>query len=172
MTSVSTRFLGQPRLTKPTFKVDLPGVGRDLLIRIACAACPLVKPLLGAYLRKVMPKLKIRNRTRGSILATEADVADTSKKRRVGLLKHESLPPGQGLWIAPCEAIHTFGMKFPLDVVFLDRNRKVLKVRENMPRGRVSVCLWAHSVLELPAGAIAGTETQQGDDLEFEEYND
>ena len=116
-----------------------------------------------------MAKLTIRNRTRGSILATEADVADTSRKRRVGLLKHTELPPGQGLWIAPCEAIHTFGMKFPIDVVFLDRKHKVLKIRENMPRGRVSASLWAHSVLELPAGAVAGTSTQPGDVLEFEE---
>lgn len=116
-----------------------------------------------------MPKLTIRNRTRDSVLATEADVADTSKKRRVGLLKHECLPPGHGLWIAPCEAVHTFGMKFPIDVVFLDRKRKVLKVRENMPRGRISACLWAHSVLELPAGAVSGTLTQKGDELEFEE---
>ncbi len=116
-----------------------------------------------------MPKLTIRNLTRGSTLATEADVADTSRKRRVGLLKHDSLPPGQGLWIAPCEAVHTFGMKFPIDVIFLDRKRKVLKVRENMPRGRISACLWAHSVLELPAGAVAGTLTQKGDELEFEE---
>ena len=117
-----------------------------------------------------MAKLKIRNRTRDSILATEADIADTSRKRRVGLLKHTSLPPGQGLWIAPCEAIHTFGMKFPIDVIFLDRQRKVLKTRQNMPRGRISASLWAHSVLELPAGAIAGTATQPGDQLEFEKY--
>lgn len=116
-----------------------------------------------------MPKLRIRNRTRDSLLATEADVADTSRKRRVGLLKHERLDPGQGLWIAPCEAIHTFGMRFPIDVIFLDRGRKVLKVRKDMGPRRMAVCLWAHSVLELPVGAIAGTATELGDELEFEE---
>ena len=79
-----------------------------------------------------MPKLKIRNRTRQTVLATEADTADTSQKRRVGLLKHKSLPPGQGLWIVPCEGIHTFGMKFPIDVLYLDRKKKVLKVRPHM----------------------------------------
>lgn len=125
-----------------------------------------------AYLKKSMAKLRIRNRTRGSILATEADIADSSRKRRVGLLKHETLPPGQGLWIAPCEAIHTFGMRFPIDIVFLDRKRRVVKVRENMVRCRVSACLRAHSVLELPSGAIAGTETQPGDELEFEQYDE
>lgn len=117
-----------------------------------------------------MSKLRITNRTRDTILATEAEAADTSRKRRVGLLKHETLPPGQGLWIAPCEAVHTFGMRFPIDVLFLDRKHKVLKIRENMPRGRISACLWAHSVLELPAGAAAGTATRPGDELEFEQY--
>jgi uncharacterized membrane protein (UPF0127 family) len=118
-----------------------------------------------------MLKLRVRNLSRDSLLATEADIADTSKKRRVGLLKHQSLDPGQGLWIAPCEAIHTFGMKFPIDVVFMDRKKKVMKVRENMCRGRMTLCLWAHSVLELPVGAIAGSQTQPGDELEFEEYD-
>jgi len=96
------------------------------------------------------------------------EVADTSGKRRTGLLKHESLPPGQGLWIAPCEAIHTFGMKFPIDVVFLSRKRKVLKVKENMGRRRIALCLRAYSVLELPAGTVARYPTRPGDQLEFE----
>jgi uncharacterized membrane protein (UPF0127 family) len=55
------------------------------------------------------------------VLATQADIADTSRKRRVGLLKHTSLPAGQGLWIAPCEGIHTFGMKFAIDVLEFER---------------------------------------------------
>jgi uncharacterized membrane protein (UPF0127 family) len=119
-----------------------------------------------------MPKLRVTNRMRGSILATEAEIADTSRKRRIGLLQCERLTPGQGLWIIPCEGVHTFGMRFPIDVIFLDRNRRVLKVKENMQRGRISLCLWAHSVLELPAGAIAGTATRPGDILEFALYNE
>jgi len=114
-------------------------------------------------------KLRVKNKTRGTLVATEADIADTSRKRRVGLLKHERLEPGQGLWIAPCEAIHTFGMRFPIDVLFLDRQKKVLKVKANMARGRISGCLWAHSVLELPAGQAERTGTVAGDELEFEE---
>ena len=114
-----------------------------------------------------MARYKIRNRTRNSMLATEADVADTSRKRRVGLLKHDHLPPGQGLWIAPCEGIHTFGMKFPIDVLFLDGKKKVLKLRPHMGPRKISLCLWASSVLELPPGTIASTETVAGDELEF-----
>jgi uncharacterized membrane protein (UPF0127 family) len=115
-----------------------------------------------------MAKLKILNRTRGTVLATEADVADTSRKRNVGLLKHKSLPAGQGLWIVPCEGIHTFGMKFAIDVLFLDRKKKVMKVRSDMARRRISLCLLAHSVLELPAGTALAAAVQKGDELEFE----
>jgi len=95
-------------------------------------------------------------------------VADTSQKRRTGLLKHTCLPAGEGLFISPCEAIHTFGMNFPIDVLFLDKKRKVLKVRPAMVRRRISVCLVADGVLELPAGMAASTGTVRGDQLEFE----
>ena len=68
--------------------------------------------------------MKVWNRDRGTVLAEAADVADTSAKRRTGLLKHSKLEPGEGLWIAPCEAVHSFGMKFAIDVVYLDRKKK------------------------------------------------
>ena len=116
----------------------------------------------------VLQRLYVRNQTRGTILAEAADIADTSKKRRTGLLKHESLPQGQGLWIVPCEAVHTFGMKFPIDVLYLSKKRKVLKVKPGMVKRRMSFCLRAHSVLELPAGTAAATATKAGDQLEFE----
>jgi uncharacterized protein len=115
-----------------------------------------------------LPKLRVRNLTRATTLAEGADIADTSKKRRTGLLKHTGLAPGEGLWIVPCEAVHTFGMGFPIDVLFLSKKRQVLKIRENMVRGKMSFCLWAHSVLEVPAGMAKATGTQSGDQLEFE----
>lgn len=104
------------------------------------------------------------------MLADRADIADTSIKRKIGLLKHSGLEPGEGLWITPCEAVHTIGMKFPIDVLFLDRKRRVLKVRSDMPRWRMSGSLFAHSVLELPSGTAAATGTVRGDQLEFEKY--
>ena len=112
--------------------------------------------------------LRIRNRDRGTILAEAADVADTSAKRRTGLLKHSKLNPGEGLWIAPCESVHSFGMKFAIDVVYLDRKKKVRKIRKNMVPRRISACLTAHSVLELPIGVIDASHTEPGDQLEFE----
>lgn len=102
------------------------------------------------------------------MLAESAEIADTSKKRRIGLLQHDSLPAGHGLWIAPCEAVHTFGMKFPIDVIFLSKKRKVLKIRKSMPRRRIAVCLRAHSVLELRAGTAEEKRTEPGDQLEFD----
>ena len=114
-----------------------------------------------------MAKLRVTNLTRGTLLADRADIADTSAKRRTGLLKHSKLDPGEGLWIAPCEGVHTFGMKFTIDVVFLNKKRKILKIRPNMVRRRISLSLLAHSVLELPAGRLAETQTQAGDQLEF-----
>lgn len=112
-------------------------------------------------------KLLVKNLNRDSVVTTVADIADTSQKRRTGLLKHTHLAAGEGLWIVPCEAVHTFGMKFPIDVLYLSKQKKVLKIRDNMVKRRMSICLRAHSVLELPAGRAAETGTVVGDQLEF-----
>ena len=111
--------------------------------------------------------MRVENRTRAILLGDAIDLANTSSKRRTGLLKHAGLAKGQGLWIVPCEAVHTFGMKFSIDVLFLNKKRKVLKIREDMGRRRIALCLRAHSVLELPAGTVAATGTQPGDELEL-----
>ena len=117
-----------------------------------------------------MTKLRVRNLSRNTLLGDRIDIADTSPKRRTGLLKHTKLEPGEGLWIAPCEAVHTIGMKIPIDVLFLDKKRRVLKIKHGMPRSRMAICLRAHSVLELPSGHAAAMQTAVGDQLEFEKY--
>ncbi len=96
------------------------------------------------------------------------DVADTSSTRRTGLLKHDRLEAGQGLWIIPCESVHTFFMKFPIDLVYLDKHKKVRKVRHAVPAWRLSMCLAARSILELPAGTAERSGTQAGDQLVME----
>ena len=111
----------------------------------------------------------MRNQTRNTVLAARAEVADTASKRRTGLLKHHGLDAGQGLWIVPCEAVHSFGMKFAIDVIYLDRKKRVRKVRPAMVPWRMSACLLAHSVLELPTGTIEASGTLPGDQLVFEE---
>jgi uncharacterized membrane protein (UPF0127 family) len=113
-------------------------------------------------------KIKVRNETRKTVLAESAELADTSAKRRTGLLKHKRLEPGDGLWIVPCESVHTFFMKFPIDLVYLDKGKKVRKVRHAMPAWRLSACLSAHSILELPAGTVQRTGTSVGDELVVE----
>jgi uncharacterized membrane protein (UPF0127 family) len=112
--------------------------------------------------------VRVFNRTRGTELAAAADVANTSATRRQGLLKRSGLAPGEGLWIVPCEAIHCFFMKFTIDVLFLDRDKRVVKAKPSLKPWRIAAALRSHSVLELPEGAIAETQTQRGDQLEFE----
>jgi hypothetical protein len=112
-------------------------------------------------------RLHVANLTRGTVLATSLEVADTGPRRSKGLLGRAGLDTGGGLWIAPCESVHTFFMQFPIDLVYLDRKNRVRKVRERVPAWRISVCLSAHSILELPAGTIRATGTQAGDVVEF-----
>jgi len=113
------------------------------------------------------PRLKITNPARQSVLADNAEVADHGAARNKGLLGRDSLFSGEGLWIVPCEAVHTFGMRFPIDLVYIDRKKVVRKVRSNVRPWRLSGCLSAHSVIELPAGTVQATQTHPGDVLEF-----
>lgn len=113
-------------------------------------------------------RFQVRNATRGTLLGTAIESAENSKQRATGLLKHSGLAAGAGLWIVPCEGIHTFFMKFAIDVVYIDRKLRVRKVRQGLRPWKVSFCISAHSVLELPIGVIAETKTVKGDQLEME----
>lgn len=113
----------------------------------------------------------IRNLTRQTEIASSAEVADTAAARNKGLLGRTGLPPGGGLWIVPCESVHTFFMKFAIDLVYIDRDKKVKKVRSNVGPWRLSACFSAHSILELPAGTAIRTQIQWGDQLEFSPEN-
>jgi uncharacterized membrane protein (UPF0127 family) len=110
------------------------------------------------------------------MVAECADIADTSETRRTGLLRHSGLQPGEGLWIVPCEGVHTFGMKFAIDILFLSKKKKgqtrvkVLKVKRAVPKRRLAMSLLAASVLELPAGRAQATQTEPGDELDLESY--
>lgn len=77
-------------------------------------------------------------------------------------------PPGRALWIVPSDGIHTFGMRFPIDAVYLDSGGKVLRLyRELAPWRIASVIFRCRSVLELPPGTLDRTHTEVGDTLEF-----
>jgi uncharacterized membrane protein (UPF0127 family) len=114
--------------------------------------------------------VRIVNTTRGTVVADRAGIADTSETRREGLLKRSGLAPGEGLWILPCEAVHCFFMKFTIDVVFLDRQKRVVKVAPHLKPWRIAGSFKARSVVELPAGHIAHTGTLPGDQFEIERF--
>ncbi len=115
-------------------------------------------------------KLRVRNLTKNTILADRADIADTSATRQKGLLKHTGLAEGEGLWIVPCEGVHSFFMKFAIDVVFINKKRVVTKVRPNMVKSRIALSFRAHSTIELPVGVIEKSRTAVGDQLDLEKY--
>ena len=112
------------------------------------------------------------NKNRGRNIATRVSVAGTSQARRQGLLGEKLINLEAGLWIAPCEAIHTFGMKVIIDVIFLDRHGRVSKLVHNLKPRRIAICLKADSVLELASGNVAQSETRVGDQLQFRPSNE
>jgi hypothetical protein len=116
-----------------------------------------------------MKRFRVVNRTTGGVLGDAIDRADTSRTRNEGLLRRSGLAKGEGLWIVPTSAIHMFFMKFAIDVVFLDRKRRVVKVVPNLRPWRLAASWRGHSTLELPVGVIEETGTKPGDELEMVE---
>ncbi len=112
-------------------------------------------------------RLHVINVTRKTTLASSAEVAKSGGKRSKGLLGRDCLTPGEGMWIVPCEAIHTFFMRFAIDLVYLDRKNRIKKVASGVRPWRLSACLSAHSVLELPSGTVQNSQSRPGDFVEF-----
>ncbi len=111
-------------------------------------------------------QVEVANLTRGTVLGSEIRIADTAMSRLVGLLGHSGLAPGDGLLIAPSSGVHTFGMRFPIDVVALDRDYCVRGVWEGLGPFRIAALGFkTHKVLELPVGAIRESHTQVNDQL-------
>ena len=116
-------------------------------------------------------KLYFLNKTRGQVLAREAKVADSFFNRLVGLLKTEVFEKGaspfDGLLIVPCNQIHMFGMKYPIDCVFMDKTGIVVGLCKSIQPGKMSsIFARAHQCLELPAGIVSDTGTCVGDLIE------
>ncbi|MBO0690943.1 MAG: DUF192 domain-containing protein [Candidatus Dormibacteraeota bacterium] len=102
----------------------------------------------------------------GSVLASRLFEPRTPLGRAVGLLARSGLPPGTGMWLHPCRSIHTVGMRFSIDAVFVDRRGVVVRVDPWVRPGRmVPFVRRARGVVELPAGAAAGLTV--GDELRF-----
>ncbi len=114
----------------------------------------------------------LRNLTKGTVVADKLKVADTFGKRLRGLMGRSELPQGEGLMITPCNSIHTFFMRFPIDVLFIDEYLFVVHIIPSLKPYRLSPLVrTARSVVELPAGTIARSRTEPGDRLGETEVN-
>lgn len=116
-----------------------------------------------------LPTFKAVNLTTGEVLADKVKIAQDFKSRSVGLLDRVSMEKGEGLLIKPCNSIHTFFMKFPIDTLFLDKNGKVVKISRSLKPWKLSGALFtAYMVLELPEKTIEGRLTKVGDTVKIE----
>lgn len=108
------------------------------------------------------------NSTKHREIANKLKVAENVFTRMKGLLGRSSLAEGEGLLIRPCKGIHTFGMKFPIDVVFLNKNNRVIAISKNIPPNRMTrIYHRASSVIELSAGTAEATDIYIGDEVEI-----
>ena len=116
-----------------------------------------------------MQRARVINRTRETTVGERVEIADTSLSRMWGLLGRTRLNAGEGLWIKPSSGVHTLGMKFPIDVLGLDRRMRVVKLWSDLTPYRVTGISFAiTSVIELASGAAQQCLTQVGDQLEVE----
>lgn len=113
--------------------------------------------------------LSVTNVTRGQRLADRARLADRWWSRLRGLLGRGPLGAGEALLLVPCRAVHMFGMRFSVDVAFLDKRGGVVAIYHRLEPGARSK--WHHQAavaLEMPAGTLANTGTQAGDTIEWQ----
>ena len=120
-----------------------------------------VQPLL----REGTDGQSLANARNGRVVADRVITAFDSRSRRKGLLKQDSMAEGSALIIAPSNAIHTFFMRFAIDVAFVSKDGRVLKTRRAMPAWRLAASLRAFAVVELPAGALDRSDVKPGDQL-------
>ncbi|BCG01022.1 hypothetical protein PPGU19_055900 [Paraburkholderia sp. PGU19] len=104
---------------------------------------------------------------RGELGYIVVEVADRAVERMRGLLGRSRLDADRALWLEPCNAVHTLGMRFPIDVVFIDRRGCVLSIHRNVGRARVLVCWRARATLEMCAHATQALRIEVGDRLEW-----
>ena len=120
-----------------------------------------VSPLL----RSPAPDLVLRHAGTGEIVATRIRTAFDSATRRQGLLGRTGLEPGEVLIIAPCNAVHTCFMRFPLDLAFVARDGRIVKVREHVVPWRAVIAWRAYAVVEAAAGTLGRLGVRPGEAL-------
>lgn len=123
------------------------------------------KAFLGPLLRKPDASLALVNVRSGRVLAYALTGAFDSKTRRTGLLGRDRLEEGHALIIAPTNAVHTFFMRFPIDVAFVRKDGRVVRTHHAVKPWRIAAALRGHAAIELPAGTLASSDTVRGDEL-------
>jgi uncharacterized membrane protein (UPF0127 family) len=117
----------------------------------------------------ISPLITVVNTTRGQVIAERCELARTFWTRGLGLMGRQGLESGSGLIIYPEWSIHTFFMRFPIDVLFVNQQDVVIKCRAAMPPNRpYAGARRARYVVELPVGVIETTGTQEGDQLSLD----
>lgn len=112
---------------------------------------------------------RVVNETRGTVAVERCRVARSLRDRTVGLLGTPHLAAGQGLWIERSPSIHMFFMRYPIDAVFVDRDRRVVRIVERLRPWRIVAWVrGARDCLELPAGSADQAGVQVGDELRLE----
>jgi uncharacterized protein len=111
----------------------------------------------------------IVNTTTGEVIADKVKIAQTFVSRSVGLLDRVSLLKGEALVINPCNSIHMFFMKFSIDVLYLDKNNRIIKIVTDLKPWRLSQALFAQKVVELESGTIAQMRIKCGDIVKIQE---
>lgn len=99
----------------------------------------------------------------GQVLASDAEIARDSASRKRGLLGRDSLDRGAAFVIAPCQGVHTFGMRFAIDIVAVDREGRVVKSLPCVPRRRIALAWSAFAFIELPANTLDRVDLFKGD---------
>ncbi|MGC9199924.1 MAG: DUF192 domain-containing protein [Acidobacteriaceae bacterium] len=108
----------------------------------------------------------VYNKTRECFLSLGVTQADSIFMRLKGLIGKLRMNSDEGLWVIPSSGVHTWGVLFPLDLIYLDENHRVVCVTEHFPRCKIGPLKFqAASVLELPTHTIYSSQTQEGDQL-------
>ncbi len=111
------------------------------------------------------------NATKKTVVSDNCHFANTVLKRMVGLLNRGKLDKGEGLLLDRCHGIHTFGMRFPIDVLFLDKDFCVIRTVKALPPLRTCVVKKSVYVLEVPVGALDASRTVEGDQIQIRTAN-
>jgi Uncharacterized conserved protein len=105
---------------------------------------------------------------RGHDIGVKASITETTRERMRGLLDHDHLPHDEALLLKRCGSVHTFGMRFAIDVIFLDRHQRIVAIRHNVARRRMLFSFRATQTLEMSAGMARMHGFALGDTLDFE----